>query len=186
VLELHVTMAMPNATAFEAQTQTPSDRPSEQPDSGPRARRPAAAPGAAPHAAPARMHPDQEAMLLMMKVVDRIEVARSFAKIAAGILTVTAAKASEQLRVVADAKMAEMIDREGGLKTKVGKALRIVKAAKEAAVHVAAHRADAGAEESGETADEAPITQDPETQQAPAATAPHNRVPGLGDVDHEL
>lgn len=116
------------------------------------------------------MHPDQEAMLLMMKVVDRIEVAKSFAKIAAGILTVTAVKASEQLRVTADAKMAEVIEREGGLKTKYGKALRIVKAAKEAAVHVAANRAEAAAE----PGEEAPVTQDPETQQAPDATAAYN------------
>lgn len=113
----------------------------------------------------------------MMKMVERVEVARSFAKIAAGLLTVTASKASEQLRIAADAKMAEVIDRDGGLKSRYGRVLKVVKAAKDAAAHVAAHRNDgeraAESERMPETQD-APITQGPETQQAPDATAPHN------------
>ena len=167
-------MAMPSVTAYEAQ---PQDRATEQPASGVRAKRtPQAAP--APQTAPARLHPDQEAMLLMMKMVERVEVARSFAKIAAGLLSVTASKASEQLRIAADAKMAEVIDRDGGLKSRYGRVLKVVKAAKDAAVHVAAHRNDtterAAPSERGPETQDAPITQDPETQQAPDATAPHN------------
>ena len=79
-------------------------------------------------------------MLLMMKVVERVEVAKSFAKIAAGLFTVTAARATVQLRAVADAKMAESIEREGGLMTRVDRVRKIARAAKDAAVHVATHR----------------------------------------------
>jgi hypothetical protein len=109
------------------------------------------------------MSPDQEAMLLMMKVVERVEVAKSFAKIAAGLLTVSAARASVQLRTVADAKMAETIEREGGLKTKVDRVRKIARAAAEAAVHVATHRpAREGAHEDDAAPEtqQAPITQD--------------------------
>jgi hypothetical protein len=113
------------------------DRATEQPISGTRARRPAAAAAAAPSP---RLSPDEEAMQLMMKVVERVEVARSFAKIAAGIFTVTAARATVQLRAVADAKMAETVEREGGLRSQVDKVRKIARAAKDAAVHVATHR----------------------------------------------
>ncbi len=106
----------------------------DQPISGTRGR---------PEAVPpprARLTPDEEAMQLMLKVIERVEVAKSFAKIAAGIFSVTAARATVQLRAVADAKMAETIEREGGLKNQVDRVRKIARAAKDAAVHVATHR----------------------------------------------
>jgi hypothetical protein len=92
------------------------------------------------HEAPARLSPDEEAMQLMLKLVERAAVAKSFAKIAAGIFSVTATRATVQLRAVADAKMAETIEREGGLRSQVDKVRKIARAAKDAAVHVATHR----------------------------------------------
>jgi hypothetical protein len=123
------------------------DRATEQPISGTQARR--AAP--APTARMPRLSPDEEAMQLMMKVVERVEVAKSFAKIAAGIVTVTAARAGVQLRAVADAKMAETVEREGGLMTQVDKVRKIARAAKDAAVHVATHRPPSEKAESAPT-----------------------------------
>ena len=79
-------------------------------------------------------------MQLMMKVVERVEVAKSFARIAAGIFTVTAARAGVQLRAVADAKMAEAAQRDGGVLSQVDRVRKIARAAKDAAVHVATHR----------------------------------------------
>ena len=76
----------------------------------------------------------------MLEVVARVEVAKSFAKIAAGILSVTAARATVQLRAVADAKMAEAREREGGVLSQVDRVRKIARAAKDAAVHVATHR----------------------------------------------
>jgi hypothetical protein len=110
-------------------------------------------------------------MLLMMKVVERVEVAKSFAKIAAGLLTVTAARASEQLRAVADAKMAETMAREGGLKDRYEHVRKIARAAKDAAIHVATHRPerDSGDDDAEPmpSTQEAPLTQDaPVTQDA--------------------
>ena len=103
-------MAMPMPTEVIVE----NDRPSEQPASGTRARRSEA---------------DEEAMRLMMKVFERAEVARSFAKLAAGLLTTTAARASVQLRAVAETKMA-------------GPAFKIARAAAEAAAHVATQKRD--------------------------------------------
>ncbi len=110
---------------------------SEQPASRPRPRR-AARPAPAP--APVRRHPDEEAMLLMMKVVERVEVAKSFAKIATGIVAGVAASAAVQLRAAADAKMVSVVEREGGLKNRLDRVRKIAKAATDAAVHVATHR----------------------------------------------
>ena len=133
-----------DVSLHEAPASRDDDRATEQPISGPRARRPAAAAAAATATAAAasslRLSPDEEAMQLMMKVVERVEVAKSFAKIAAGLFTVTAARATVQLRAVADAKMAESIEREGGLMTRVDRVRKIARAAKDAAVHVATHR----------------------------------------------
>ena len=144
-------MAMPvplhDVSLHEAPASRDDDRATEQPISGPRARRPVAAAAAtaattaaAAAASSPRLSPDEEAMQLMMKVVERVEVAKSFAKIAAGLFTVTAARATVQLRAVADAKMAESIEREGGLMTRVDRVRKIARAAKDAAVHVATHR----------------------------------------------
>ncbi len=143
-------MAMPvplhDVSLHEAPASRDDDRATEQPISGPRARRPvavaaaAAAADAAAAASSPRLSPDEEAMQLMMKVVERVEVAKSFAKIAAGLFTVTAARATVQLRAVADAKMAETIERDGGLMTRVDRVRKIARAAKDAAVHVATHR----------------------------------------------
>ena len=139
-------MAMPvplhDVSLHEAPASRDDDRATEQPISGPRARRPVAAATAATAAAASspRLSPDEEAMQLMRKVVERVEVAKSFAKIAAGLFTVTAARATVQLRAVADAKMAETIEREGGLMTRVDRVRKIARAAKDAAVHVATHR----------------------------------------------
>jgi hypothetical protein len=179
-------MAMPqpsDAHGYEMPQQTPSAapppvaaarRPSEQqqPPSGTRARGPAAK----------RLTPDEEAMLLMMKVVDRVEVAKSFAKIAAGLLTVTAARASEQLRAVADAKVAETVEREGGLKARFEHVRKIARAAKDAAIHVATHRPtrerDEEESEPIPSTQDAPVTQDaPNTQDAPTQAAPLTSPP---------
>ena len=87
---------------------------------------------AMPHEEPAtkprRISADEEAMQLMMDVARRAQVAKSFAKLAGGLLTVSAAQASLQLRAVADAKLAEM--------------KRLAQAAKDAAVHVAKQRTE--------------------------------------------
>ena len=132
-------MAMQSEIPYaDADAQQPSDEPSTRA----RARRPAAV--------PTRPDPDAEAMRLMLKVVERVEVARSFAKIAAGIFTVSAARAAQQLRVVADSKMSEVVEREGGLKTHYGRVRKIAHAAAAAAVHVATHRPEKQAEESAE------------------------------------
>ena len=99
--------------------------PNEQPASRPRARQPAQ-----PAPRPSPRHPDEEAMLLMMKLVQRVEVAKSFAKIAAGLVAATAA---------------------GSLKVRYDQARKIARAASDAAVHVAKNRpaaeADVDAEE---------------------------------------
>jgi hypothetical protein len=109
--------------------------PQEAPEVRPLHEAPARRPTAA-----ARLSPDEEAMQLMLKLVERVEVAKSFAKIAAGIFSVTAARAAVQLRAVADAKMTETVEREGGLRSQVDKVRKIARAAKDAAVHVAKHR----------------------------------------------
>jgi hypothetical protein len=92
-----------------------------------------------------RISPDEEAMQLLVKVVERARVAKSFAKLAGGLLTVTAAEASLHLRAAADAKVAEM--------------MTLARAAKDAAVHVAQQRA------------QRPVDDAPETQDAPAQHA---------------
>jgi hypothetical protein len=133
-------MAMPmpvhDLPLHEVPASRDEDRATEQPVSGTRARRATtSAPGPS-----SRLSPDEEAMQLMMKVVERVEVAKSFAKLAVGIFTVTAARASVQLRTVADAKMTETIERDGGLRSQVATVRKIARAAKDAAVHVATHR----------------------------------------------
>jgi len=82
-------------------------------------------------------------MLLMMKVVERVEVAKSFAKIATGILAGAAAGAAMQLRAAADTKMVAVVEREGGLKSRLDRARKIARAATDAAVHVATRKAGA-------------------------------------------
>ena len=131
-------MAMPthDVSLHDVSAGRDEDRATEQPISGTRARRPAPA-----AAAPALRHtPDEEAMQLMMRAVERVEVAKSFAKIAAGIFTVTTARATVRLRAVADAKMTQTFEREGGLRSQVDRVRKIARAAKDAAVHVATHR----------------------------------------------
>lgn len=107
-------------------------------------------------------------MLLLMKVVERVEVAKSFAKIAAGLFTVSAARAAQQLRVVADAKMVEVVDRNGGMKTRYERVRKIARAATEAAVHVAKHRPEASEKETETGADTETNT---ETETEEEATA---------------
>lgn len=173
-------MAMPIPTELTPQARIDDDRPSEQPLSGPRVRRSGVqAASAGPTSAPApaaraqqqaRPDPDREAMLLMMKVMARAEVAKSFAKLAAGLLTVTAARASVQVRAVADQKMAEAIEREGGLRSRYAHVLKIARAARDAAVHVATHspRAASASEDDEPASQDAPDTQEaPSTQEAP-------------------
>lgn len=109
-----------------------------------------------------RLTPDEEAMQLMMKVVERVEVAKSFAKIAAGLVSVSAARAGMQLRAVADAKMAEAVERDGGVLSQVDKVRKIARAAKDAALHVATHR--------------------PETESPQAADASIAASPAAGDA----
>jgi hypothetical protein len=87
-------------------------------------------------------------MLLMTKVLERALVAKSFAKLAGGLLTVGAAQATLQLRAAADAKLGEI--------------KRVARAATEAAVHVATTPKQATRIE-----DDAPETEDaPVTHQA--------------------
>lgn len=133
---------VPEVTPHHVRAQVPASRDehaSDQPVSGTRVRSEAAEPRPLP-----RLSPDEEAMQLMLKVVERVEVAKSFAKIAAGIFSVTAARATVQLRAVAEARMAESIDREGGVLRRVDRVRKIARAAKDAAVHVATHRPPAG------------------------------------------
>jgi hypothetical protein len=139
-------MAMPmhDVSLHEVPASRDDDCATEQPISGTHARRPVAVAAPAPSPRPS---PDEEAMQLMMKVVERVEVAKSFAKIAAGIFTVTAARATVQLRAVADAKITETVEREGGLRSQVDKVRKIARAAKDAAVHVATHRPKAATTE---------------------------------------
>lgn len=137
-------MAMPMPTPMPN-----NEVPSDQPASGTRVRGEAAAARARP-----RLSPDEEAMQLMVKVVERVEVAKSFAKIAASILGVTAARATVQLRAVADAKMAEAVERDGGVLGQVQRVRKIARAAKDAAVHVATHRPAADAPPPAPQADE--------------------------------
>lgn len=92
-----------------------------------------------PSEPPARRHPDEQAMLLMMRVVERVEVAKSFAKIATGIV----AGAAVQLRAAADTKMVAVVEREGGLRSRLDRVRKIAKAATDAAVHVATRKAGA-------------------------------------------
>ena len=106
-------------------------------------------------------------MRLMMKVVERVEVTRSFAKLAAGIFTVSAARAAQQLRVVADAKMVEVVEREGGLKTHYTRVRKIARAAAAAAVHVATHQAE---KDPAATATENTATQETATEQSTNGT----------------
>ena len=127
----------------------------------------------------ARMTPDQEAMLLMTKIVERALVAKSFAKIAAGLLTATAASASVHLRAAADAKISETIDRtidrEGGIRSRVESRVEHVKklarVAAESAAAVAARRVQPEAQPDSPP-DSQPETQpEPETQPAPVTEA---------------
>lgn len=104
-----------------------------EPSSGTRDSRPAPAQGA-------RSSADEEAMRLMVSLARHAQIATSFAKLAGGLLSVTAAQASLQLRAVADAKLVEV--------------KRIARAATEAAVHVATTRPERA------KADEEPVTQD--------------------------
>lgn len=142
-------MAMPMPSEVQpvtSESRGAAEHTSEYPASGTHARR-------RPTAQSARMTPDEEAMLLMMKVVERVEVARSFAKIAAGLVTVTAIQASHRLRSAAD--------REGTIGARFDRVRKIARAAADAAKHVATRRPEP---ESIETeppeADDAPLTQD--------------------------
>ena len=123
-------MAMPMPSEPHDERSTPETRTedtrSSEPVSGTRARR----------APPPRPSPDEEAMLLMMRVVERAQVAKSFAKLAAGLLTVGAARASAHLT---EGPL-------GPLKSRIDSVRKIARAATEAAVHVAAHRPEAAVE----------------------------------------
>ena len=76
-------------------------------------------------------------MRLMIEIARRAQVAKSFAKLAGGLLTVSAAQASRELRAVADAKLVEV--------------RRFAQAAKEAAVHVAKPRTESPAPDAPES-----------------------------------
>jgi hypothetical protein len=95
--------------------------------------------------------PDEEAMLLMMKVVERAQVAKSFAKIAAGLLTVTAAHATAQLRSV----------------SRFERVRKIARAATAAAVHVATKKP------------EEPAAQDPAPREAQETEGSDANSPGM-------
>ena len=135
------------------------------------------APEAAPPVPPSRERartrpsPDEEAMQLMMKVVERVEVAKSFAKIAAGIVGVSAVRAGATLRAVADAKIAEAATHDRGVLSHLDKARKIARAAKNAAVHVATHRPETQPETQPESQPETL----PETQ--PESPSPAEPLP---------
>jgi hypothetical protein len=133
---------LPGAAVESIHAHAHAAEPSERPATPARPRRPAGA-TESPRAAP-RHNPDEEAMLLMLRVVERVEVARSFAKIAAGIFTVSVARTAHQLRGV--------VDREGGLKTRYDRIRTIARAAAQAAVHVATHRTQEGGDEVDDSA----------------------------------
>ena len=72
--------------------------------------------------------PDDEALLLMAKLLERTAVAKSFAKIATGFVLGSAAVAAKQLKTAA------------GLDARLERVKKIARAATDAAVHVATHR----------------------------------------------
>ena len=113
-----------------------------------------------------RLSPDEEAMQLMMKVVERVEVAKSFAKIAAGLATVSAARAGASLRAAAESKIAEAAPHDRGVLSHVETLRKIARAAKDAAVHVATHRAEPRGAETDTAA--GADTEQPETERRPA------------------
>ena len=115
-------------------TPMPHDVHDHDPFAGKRANRP-------PHE---RTSPDEEAMHLMTKVLERALVAKSFAKLAGGLLTVSAAQATLQLRAVADAKLAEV--------------KRVARAATEAALHVATKPKKAPSTDEAPETEDAPVT----------------------------
>jgi hypothetical protein len=114
----------------------------EQPASGTRRRPEGAAASARASEAPRarRPSPDEEAMRLMQTVLQRAEVARSFTRLAAGLVTLSAARASAQVRAAAEETLAEALAREGGLGPRARRWVKIARAAKDAAIHVATHR----------------------------------------------
>lgn len=72
--------------------------------------------------------------------IERAEVARAFATLTSGLVTMSAARAVSQLRAVADQKVAEAVTGKGAVGSRYAHWIRVARAARDAAVHVATHR----------------------------------------------
>ena len=97
-------------------------------------------------------------MILMMKVVQRVEVAKSFAKLATGLVAASAAQAAVQLRALADAKVGAVVEGEGGLASRLDRVRKIARAATDAAAHVATQRPEPATEPSASPAEDSAAT----------------------------
>ncbi len=80
--------------------------------------------------------PDEEALRLMSKLCNRLQVAKSFARIAAGMVQEQASHASSVLRVAAGVAKVQVAPQEAAVRARVEQVRRVARAAAEAAVHV--------------------------------------------------
>jgi hypothetical protein len=80
--------------------------------------------------------PDEEALRLVVKLANRLQVARSFARLTAGVLQERAARASEVLKVYSEVAKVQLAPSEAALRARVDHVQRVARAAAEAAVQV--------------------------------------------------
>jgi hypothetical protein len=80
--------------------------------------------------------PDEEALRLVVKLANRLQVARSFARLTAGVLQERAARASEVLKVYSQVAKVQLAPSEAALRARVDHVQRVARAAAEAAVQV--------------------------------------------------
>lgn len=115
----------------------------------PRAARRTAAPASPPRRTePVLSDADREALELLARVEQRVEVAKSFFRLTAGLLTQHAARASSVARVVAASAMSQG---EAQVAARLGGLQKIARAATAAAIDVTSARTAAGgADDDGE------------------------------------
>lgn len=113
------------------------------------------------HAAPAPdsqrvrvRDPEEEAIEIATRVVERFEVAKSLARLFAGVAREHAAVAGAGLKALADQKVAEIVAKDGGkLAARALQAQRFAKAAAAAAAHAATSAAERHGKARGEPAE---------------------------------
>ncbi len=86
----------------------------------------------------------------MMRLAERFEVAKSFARIALSVAQVSAVRASKGLRDAAEDAIADSLEDDASLPSRVAALSRVARAAAGAAVHVAKQRAESVARGVGE------------------------------------